>query len=101
MERKIQADLFDNIVSNGGTMTVLELVEKYISTKTGVRPTTKAGYKTVTNFLSKDPFGRKRIDARDYTSCMPPYLLFQHGEVRDESENASVSHGTCGHRNHA
>jgi len=42
--------------------TLLELVEKYISTKTGVRPTTKAGYKTVINFLSKDPFGRKRID---------------------------------------
>ena len=62
MERKIQADLFDNIVSNGGNMTVLELVEKYISTKTGVIPTTKAGYKTVINFLSKDPFGRKRID---------------------------------------
>ena len=62
MERQIQADLFDNIVSNGGNMTVLELVEKYISTKTGVRPTTKAGYKTVTNFLSEDPFGRKRID---------------------------------------
>ena len=34
-------------------------------------------------------------------SCMPPYLLFQHGKVRDESENASVSHGTCRHRNHA
>ena len=32
MERQIQADLFDNIVSNGGNMTVLELVEKYIST---------------------------------------------------------------------
>ena len=27
-----------------------------------MRPTTKAGYKTVINFLSKDPFGRKRID---------------------------------------
>jgi hypothetical protein len=62
MECQIQTDLFDNIVSNGGNMTVLELVEKYISTKTGVRPTTKAGYKTVTNFLSKDPFGRKHID---------------------------------------
>ena len=28
-------------------------------------------------------------------------VLFQHGEVWDESENASVSHGTCGHWNHA
>ncbi len=35
------------------------------------------------------------------TLSMPPYLLIKHGEVRDESENASVSHGTCRHRNHA
>ena len=33
-ERKIQADLFDQIVSNGGNYTVLELVERYVSTKT-------------------------------------------------------------------
>ena len=40
MEKKIQADRFDQIVTNGGNMTVLELVEKYTSTQTGVRPTT-------------------------------------------------------------
>ena len=62
MEKKIQADRFDQIVTNGGNMTVLELVEKYISTRTGVRPTTVAGYGTVVNLLKKDPFGRKRID---------------------------------------
>ena len=28
MEKKIQADQFDQIVTNGGNMTVLELVEK-------------------------------------------------------------------------
>jgi len=50
MEKQIQADLFDNIVSHGGNMTVLELAKKYISTKTGVRPTTKAGYNTVIIF---------------------------------------------------
>ena len=61
-ERKIQADLFDQIVSNGGNYTVLELVERYISTKTGVRNSTRAGYKTVTNFLEKDPMGSRRID---------------------------------------
>ena len=62
MEKDIQQDLFDHIVSNGGNYTVLSLVEKYISTKTGVRPTTRAGYKTVINVLKKDPFGKKRID---------------------------------------
>ena len=62
MEKQIQADLFDNIASNGGNMTVLEIVEKYIGTRTGVRPTTSAGYKTVVNVLKKDSFGKKRID---------------------------------------
>ncbi len=41
---------------------MLELVERYISTKTGVRNSTRAGYKTVTNFLGKDPLGSRRID---------------------------------------
>lgn len=44
-EKQIQADLFDNIISGGGNMTVLDLVEKYVATKTGVRPTTVAGYR--------------------------------------------------------
>lgn len=57
LEKKIQADLFDQIVSGGGNMTVLELVEKYLSTKTAVRKTTLAGYGTVLNFLRKNPFG--------------------------------------------
>ncbi|MDO4188362.1 MAG: tyrosine-type recombinase/integrase [Lachnospiraceae bacterium] len=43
-------------------LTVLALVEKYISLRTGVRPSTAAGYKTVTNILKKDNFGKKRID---------------------------------------
>ena len=52
-ERQIQADLFDQIAANGGDYTVLELVEKYIATKTGVRDSTRAGYQTVINFLKK------------------------------------------------
>lgn len=34
-EKQIQADLFDHIVTNGGNYTVVELVEKYVSLKTG------------------------------------------------------------------
>ena len=33
MEKKIQADHFEQIATNGGNMTVLKLVEKYTSTK--------------------------------------------------------------------
>ena len=61
-EKQIEADLFDHIVTNGGKLTVLELVEKYVSLKTGVRHNTVAGYKTVINILKKEPFGRQRID---------------------------------------
>ena len=31
MEKQIQADMFDHIVSNGGNLTVYDLVEKYVS----------------------------------------------------------------------
>lgn len=40
----------------------MELVEKYVSLKTGVRHNTVAGYKTVINILKKESFGRQRID---------------------------------------
>ena len=61
-EKQIQADLFDHIVTNGGNYTVVELVEKYVSLKTGVSHNTRAGYKTVINILKKDAFGKQRID---------------------------------------
>ena len=48
-------------VSNSGNYTVLELVEKYVSLKTGVRHNTVAGYKVVINVLKKEAFGRRRI----------------------------------------
>lgn len=43
-------------------MTVLELVERYVETRTGVRESTRAGYQTTINFLKKDSFGARRID---------------------------------------
>lgn len=61
-ERQIAADLFDQIVPQGGNLKVIDLVEKYISLKTGVRPSTEAGYKTVIQLLKKEEFGTKRID---------------------------------------
>lgn len=40
----------------GKNMTVRELVNKYVATKRGVKSTTRTGYKTVQNFLEKEPF---------------------------------------------
>ncbi|MCF0228621.1 MAG: integrase DNA-binding domain-containing protein, partial [Parasporobacterium sp.] len=42
-------------------ITVCELVDRYLKTKTGVKPSTKTGYKTVTNLLAKKEFGRRMI----------------------------------------
>ena len=61
-EKQIEHDLFDRIVPNGGNTTVLELVKKYVSLKTGVRHNTTANYNFVINIIAKEAFGRMRID---------------------------------------
>ena len=61
-ERQIQQDLFNQIVPNGGNLTVLELVEKYLSLKVNVRHNTLANYNFVLNILKKEDFSKMRID---------------------------------------
>ncbi|MCX4343289.1 MAG: site-specific integrase [Kineothrix sp.] len=61
-EREVQRNIDDGIVPYGGQLTVLALTKKYILQKKGVRESTRAGYKTVTNILEKEGFGAKRID---------------------------------------
>lgn len=61
-ERQIQQDLFNQIVPNGGNLTVLELVKKYLSLKINVRHNTRANYNFVVNIMQKEPFGNIRID---------------------------------------
>lgn len=51
--------LLVNIVD--GQMTVCELVDRYLKTKTGVRQSTKQGYVTVQRLLAKEAFGKKTI----------------------------------------
>ena len=61
-ERQIQQDLFNQIVPNGGNLTVLELVQKYLSLKVNVRHNTQANYNFVVGILKKEAFGSLRID---------------------------------------
>lgn len=58
----LNRDINDGILSNGAEMTVLELVIKYISQKTGVRHTTQANYNFVINIIKKEQFGSIKID---------------------------------------
>lgn len=61
-EKQINDDLSKGIIPCGGNTTVLELVEKYLSQKKGVRHNTQANYKFVINIIKKEEFGTKRID---------------------------------------
>ena len=46
---------------NAGNVTVIELLERYISLKQGVRNATKVGYNFVYNLVKKEDFGYRKI----------------------------------------
>lgn len=61
-EEIIMRNLRDGIIG-GGDITLLELAENYIATKTlSSRESTQIGYRTVLNYLRKDPFSQNQID---------------------------------------
>ena len=82
--------MFHQIVSNGGNYTVLSLVEKYVSLKTGVRHNTKAGYKTVINVLKKDVFGSKLIDKVKLSDAKAWLIKLQQEDGRGYSSIHSI-----------
>ena len=59
LAKYVREHLLVNIVN--GQMTVCELVDRYLKTKTGVRQITKQGYVTVQRLLAKEAFGKKMI----------------------------------------
>ncbi len=61
LEKHIGYDLDSQLDHVGKNITVVELVERYVRTKTGVRDSTRAGYRTVQRALEKEPFGGKKI----------------------------------------
>ncbi|HJJ47360.1 MAG TPA: integrase DNA-binding domain-containing protein, partial [Methanocorpusculum sp.] len=61
-EKEIQDRLDHGLNDFGSELTVIELAERYIATRTGVRESTKTGYRTTLNIIRKDPFGHMRID---------------------------------------
>lgn len=60
--RQIQRDLEAGINPYGNETTVLELVERYIAQKTGVRYNTQVNYRFVLNILKKERFAALPID---------------------------------------
>lgn len=61
-EKVIQSNLSDGIVADGGNLTVIDLVNRYVSQKKGARYNTRKTYGYVERVLKKEKFGNVRID---------------------------------------
>ena len=73
-EKPIQKDVDDGVNYCEGKITVLELLERYISLKQGVRHATKVGYKFVLNLVKNEDFGSRRKNKRADANISSYYL---------------------------
>ena len=90
-EKQIQKDLYEGLRYEGGDITVLELVKKYVDQKRGVRHNTKANYNFVINIIAKEEFGQKRID-RAKLSDAKAWLI----KLQDDGRGYSTIHTVRG-----
>ena len=88
--RLLQKDLADGIDVQGGDMTVLQLVKRYLATKTGVKATTEAGYKTVLNILEKEAFAHLPIKKIHTTDAKTFLIKLQKEDKRSYSSIHSI-----------
>ena len=88
--RQLQKDMVDGIDVQGSEMTVLELVKRYLATKTGVKPTTEAGYKTVVNILEKEAFSRLPIKKIRHSDAKLFLIKLQKEDGRSYSSIHSI-----------
>ncbi len=88
--RQLQKDMVDGIDVQGSEMTVLELVKRYIATKTGVKATTEAGYKTVVNILEKEAFAHLPIKKIRHSDAKLFLIKLQKEDKRSYSSIHSI-----------
>lgn len=61
MEKQIGYDLDTMLDPQQKNITVMELVDRYLKTRTGIKPQTKSNYNFVRNILLKEPFSGRKI----------------------------------------
>ena len=67
-EEKLQQEIDAGVNYCEGNINVIELVERYVDLKQGVRHATKVGYNFVLNLMRKEDFCYRRIN----TICSGP-----------------------------
>ena len=85
----IQSQVDEGIDYMAGQITVIELLEKYISLKTGVRYNTRVGYGFVMNLIKKEEFGYKTISSIK-PSDAKQWFIKLHNDGRGYSTITSV-----------
>lgn len=85
LEKQVNSEIETLPNMADGQMTVCELVDRYLKTKTGVRQSTKQGYVTVQRVLAKEPFGKKTIRSVK-TSDAKLFLI----KLQQEDKKATV-----------
>ena len=88
-EDKILKEIDNGIDYAAGGINVIELVEKYVALKEGVRYNTKVGYNFVLNLLNKEDFGYRTI--RDIKpSDAQAWFIKMHKDGRGYSTLTSI-----------
>ena len=88
-EKVIQKQLDDGVDYAAGEVTVIALLERYISLKQGVRYNTKVGYNFVLNLIKKEDFGYRQI--RDIkVSDAQQWIMKLHNDGKGYSTITSV-----------
>ena len=89
LEKQIGYDLDSQMDPSKKNMTVTELVKRYLKTRTGIKPSTRANYKFVQRILSNEDFGGKKIgDVR--TSDAKLFLIKLQNDGRGYSSIKTV-----------
>lgn len=61
MEKMVRQDIDSKLDPLGRKMTVNELIDPYLQTRTGVKPNTLTNYSFVKNLMAKEEFGSRKI----------------------------------------
>ncbi len=76
-EKAIQKQIDDGLDYEAGQITVIQLIERYISLKNGVRYNTKVGYQFVLNLVKKEEFGYRKINTIKVSDAKQWFMKMQ------------------------
>ena len=89
MEKMVRQDIDSKLDPLGRKMTVNELIDRYLQTRTGVKPNTLTNYSYVKNLMAKEEFGSRKI-AEVKTSDAKLFLIKLQQDGRGSSTIKTV-----------